>query len=260
MTAPRMFRWEWAPEPAWQHALDQVFTPSAGLGRLVVRWSPGLEEHPTQRWVIDQLIPLRACFTMDYRQARVIPIPAMQQYLDVVERPAGAPWPAPHHLRLWRTLQDTGCLAVPFWIVQGHQGGHKLQYDRLDQIWAQFRTGRLDAPRPGALPYAPFDRRVVDALVAQDRFRGAYADCLAESEGRVQDAERRVRELLAAETDASVGAVCDEVGRGVLAMDLPRQERPVDYRELTDAYVETGQIAGTGASMTAGEAIGLRPA
>ena len=248
-----MFEWTRTPDPAWQAMIDSAFPPAANGSGLTLRWQPGSTDSPVQRWVVYQMIPQDQCFVMDPVDGR-LPIPAMAQYLVAIARLRQADDPLPHWLQTMHdTLQLTGCLAVPFWIVQGTGGGHRVTYGRVEQAWSQFTTGQLEPPYPGALPYADPDVRLVRAMVASDRWRGQWATVLAESNGRMEQAEREIRRRMQAESAASMGELVDEVGAGLVDADIPRVETRVDYREQLDRYVETGEVvagnthlAGTG--------------
>ena len=243
-----MFRWDRTPDPAWQAALDQAFPRSANGSGLVVRWQPGTPESPVQRWVVDQWLPVEQCFCMDYANGGRVPIPVMAHYLRELARNRAdlPPWLA----RIHRVVTDHGCLPVPLWIVQGVEGGHPVTYSTVDRIWAQYRTGQPDAPAPGSLPYADFDERVVQGLVQRDRWRGVWSTALAEAEGREDEAERAVRRLLDASTQASMAEVIDRVAPGVLAT-APRDGRVYDYQAEIDQYLETGEIASRAVPITA---------
>ena len=247
---PDLFLWDRTPDPAWQEALDTAF-PRAGNGSgLVVRWGAGLPERPTQRWVIDQMIPADQCWVTDFREARRLPIPPMGQYLSGLERYRGKVMP-PWLQRSHDTMERTRCLAVPFWIVQGAQGGHPLRYEKVDQLWSQFLTGSLEPPHPGALPYADFDNRVVRALVGRDRWRGQYQSVLAEVEGSEAEAEKRIRHLMHEWVEAQVSEVVDEVMPTLVDADLPRESGGGrDYRAAVEEYLESGEIAGPVGNLT----------
>jgi len=202
-----------------------------------------MPDSPTQRWVIDQMIPADQCWVTDYREGRRIPLPVMGQYLVELERHRNTPLPQ-WVQRIKDTMERTGCLAVPFWILQGDRGGHKLRYETADRILAQGLTGEGDPPPPGALPYVAFDERVVTGLVRADRFRGYFQSVLAEKDYREAEAEREVRRRIQERIDASLGETLEEILPGLLALDLPRVEHAPDYREAADRYDETGVLEG----------------
>lgn len=59
--------------------------------------------------------------------------------------------------------------ARPCWIIQGTKGGHHATYTEAQREDHRRLGLPLEPPKPGALPYAPFDERVVRQLVEMSK-------------------------------------------------------------------------------------------
>jgi hypothetical protein len=69
----------------------------------------------------------------------------------------------------WRMYRRFGVHARPFWVVQGFQGGHYYSFDRATRELMKAMQKPVEPPAVGALPYAPFDGRVVRQLINHNR-------------------------------------------------------------------------------------------
>lgn len=65
----------------------------------------------------------------------------------------------------WDLHVATGCYPQPIWVVQGNHGGHKWNFTPQEQKLLGMQGLPEDPPTPGSLPYAPIDRRVINALL-----------------------------------------------------------------------------------------------
>lgn len=197
----------------WQAQLDHAVGYRPNLSRLLLRWEAGDPWEPIGRWVLWQALdPTRAnvepwlvkavkgpsprsrghwcgegyCLCRTPREAWV------QGATRVVDTAA------------WRLYRETGYVGTRWWVIQGQFGGHRFQLDReLDALEMRLRVQKgmpADTPAAGALPYAPFDNRVIDAI---QRYRRAV-DCFraldhAERTGKIMDGEEAEQATAAAE-------------------------------------------------------------
>lgn len=94
--------------------------------------------------------------------------------------------------------------ARPYWILQGDRGGTPCAYTALDTRLLQAAGQPADPPARGALPYAPWDGRVRDAIARNDRLVAlsrriealratASADALRAEADAAEEAYRRAR-------------------------------------------------------------------
>ena len=72
----------------------------------------------------------------------------------------------------WTLFQETGCFAVPCWIIQGDKGGHRWRLSGAE-LGALEQAGikSPELPLPGDLPYADYDQRTYRKLAEFDRLR-----------------------------------------------------------------------------------------
>lgn len=157
------------PDPSWQAALDAASPPDLD-GRLVLVWDAGDRWQPIARWTVLQVQPWRLVPEL-HRVALLGPHPRTDaQRLwnrDEQEFELVGPHTGPVDRLCWETaqrLRRQGVWSLPlrWWVVQGAEGGHPYDLSTIEEkLWQQ--QGRAYA-RPGLLPYAPFDARVLRAM------------------------------------------------------------------------------------------------
>ena len=160
----------------WIKEVEKVAPPSDRLSWLKVTWRPDWE-----RWCVWQMIPPAAVPAMmwgpDTRLIvraetilgnRLIRMAPDDRYRLILNR-------ANMTRHAWALHLETGCYPQPFWVVQGHAGGHKWQFSEEESRLAEMHGFPGDPPEPGVfadpdkrLPYAPVDYRVVEKLVPLD--------------------------------------------------------------------------------------------
>jgi len=156
------------PQPApadpseWQEMIDARWPrdgrmPAAGrYSWYLLRWEPGWEWAPVNRWVIMQMIPkehaLRSqAFMVDFLEMDPPEIvynkfaPKGQQIIH-----NGPPVTLAQH----RLYQEWECVPHTFWIVQGKRGGHPGSFKPWDKKEAFLRGMPTEPPEPGSMPYA----------------------------------------------------------------------------------------------------------
>lgn len=162
------------PPAAWVRELEAIGgAPTERQTHLRFYWWAGEEWDPIHRWSIWEMAPIAFLERQANYRTQVMPtLRALQ----------GAP---PVSLRVfdgvgkflysnaevtqeqWELYRATGCLARPFWILQGYQGGHKIRFTLQESQMLRLHRLPGDAPVPGSLPYAEWDRRSADALAQQ---------------------------------------------------------------------------------------------
>lgn len=175
LSVPRVYRRE--PPAAWQAALDAIAPPHRQKSRLLIRWHAGREFfdpsvgcrvwQPIERWIIWELIPstvMSPRFPAVARLAgpRIDGGVALRDLVGVrglleLDRTAC-------DREQWALYLETGQYARMVWVVQGSSGGHQRHFSEWQRMGLARRGLREDPPYPGELPYAPFDRRVLDQL------------------------------------------------------------------------------------------------
>lgn len=66
--------------------------------------------------------------------------------------------------------------ARPCWVIQGCNGGHQVDYDDATKELMRASGLPTEAPKPGTLPYAPFDERVVRQILRMSKLMKAKND------------------------------------------------------------------------------------
>jgi len=135
----------------------------------------------------------------------------------------------------WDLYQETGCFARPFWVIQGDRGGHKFQLSVPEAMLCRLHGLEGETPRPGDLPYAPWDSRVRDALLEQRRLYEAGRSGVPVGATREEaycvsrkDREQWFRTQLLAWLKPQVRQQVEENDSVLKALDLPVGEGPTD--------------------------------
>ena len=210
--------WATNPVPAdWQTDLDRL-CPGENVSRLVLHWLPGTKTEPVQRWAIWEVMP----------ESAVTKILEQERVLGIADSLIARLWKACHgedprrlgywSKGVWRTKSlvsreqwdishQTNGLPFLCWIVEGPRGGHAWQCSPFEQgFLLAAGVGPEDVqalqeawPNPGSQAYAPYDRRVFEALAERDQLR-QWREALNWTErsnrtqaGLIVDAEATVR-------------------------------------------------------------------
>jgi hypothetical protein len=165
------------PEPpevvaAWQARLETIAPRSDGAGWLLVYWEPGEEWWAVNRWIIANMVPK----ALLYKQAKFYESvegkdAAQNELFYELEGPSpreGAHYdeilgklvhsedrlPPSITQRQWLLWREHDAFAIPVWVVQGAEGGHKRSFNRVEELILK-RAGKPHvAPFPGELPYS----------------------------------------------------------------------------------------------------------
>lgn len=181
-----IFLYDRAVPPEWTRALHEVCPRYDGISWFGIVWEPGEEWDPIQRFMVWQFRTpenTRALILRDYPGCTGL----------TLEHPrANARWDktqgcyVKHDGTLARTdkltyelYQQTGCYGIRFHVIQGEHGGHRYNLSHLEKQVLKFGSnGKMkDVPRPGDLPYAPFDARVLVHFAKIERAAMARKVC-----------------------------------------------------------------------------------
>lgn len=153
--------------PRWRDQLYAVCgRPNGWLSWLEPVWHGDIG-----RMVLYQVIPPWATsplFWAEEQERRVVTIQnrrAPDPRYRVALNPEALTW------RQWQLYERFGAMAQPYWIVQGHRGGHKRQFSAVEQRLLAALGKPIDPPAGGDLSYAPLDQRVLDQLAQLDAMR-----------------------------------------------------------------------------------------
>lgn len=156
----------------WQSRLDDLFPPNREVSHLRLVWEPGMEWDEVGRWVIYQMLPPGRIplIVLPYLEG---PDPRSFVRYDTaakkVYRKRGAPLISRQQWLLYRETKHYG---MPFWVVQGKHGGHKIKFTKPERLVARLKGHRTgEPPKIGDLPYASPDNRTMEKLVALDEMR-----------------------------------------------------------------------------------------
>ncbi len=168
----------------WQPELDRIAQPTErGHSHLMLLWEPGENWAPVERWVIwemirPQLAPLNGSIWFDLMGP---PPRSFGRWDNVLERFKRTRTSLVNQ-RQWEVYQETGLYGRPVWIVQGEKGGHKRQWNSVEQNVAILAynlpaDSEVHPAVPGELCYAEPDERTVRLLAGLDMVR-RYGDVL----------------------------------------------------------------------------------
>ena len=209
-------------------------------------WESGTPLEPAQRWVLYEATPLGLVPPWKrelFLETPVCRCPTDPQVHGTCVRCGGVQ--SPGRARILSYLVQTECLALPFWVIQGDQGGHRSQYSDLEKSWQRLGHQPDEPPPTGSLSYAPFDRRVVRRLLHFRVAREAF-DHYADATGAEQEAaEQALRSAVAAYVDTAVEAAFDDLPltrRSRLVDELPRYTSSdrlrMDYAAARDTFIQ----------------------
>lgn len=162
-------RRDYAPPAAWARELARVTPKTDRYSWLNLVWVAGEPWAPVQRWCLYQMVPERLTppWIASYLDG---PNPRTMGYWSQRKQEWISKAPPISELQwlLWREHRAYGQL---WWIVQGEHGGHRAQLSDFESKLVRIRGYEGAWPEVGDLPYAPFDRRVLDRVVAFDKMQ-----------------------------------------------------------------------------------------
>jgi hypothetical protein len=230
-----MYRATREPDPAWQVELDAITGVSDHLPRLVVVWEAGTPDEPVQRWVVWELMP------KGWGHPEIL---HSLQHDHPDDRKALADV---RQFALWRQHQR---LALPFFVVQGHNGGHRLVWSSEEGALMRLLGFDAEPPRPGTLPYAEPDGRTWARIREHNVLAKAQGDLrrakqLKADERALLEKQYRTQavQMMCEDLDYEVAR---DIARGLADVDVPvasaAHERALAWEDARDEYIETGRI------------------
>lgn len=234
------------PPPEWVSALRAISPKSTIHSWLYLHWSPAI-----QRWVLYEMVPVTPIErqTSDWVIEELMgPHPDMRD--PTVDPPLCSPFQ-------WEAYRRFGVNARLAWIIEGTTGGHEVVYDQPTKELLK-ATGRpVDPPKPGSLPYAPFDGRVIRQIVAMDKLKQVRND-LAEFKRRntgagfdatQKEAFRQARAAMVKHLDDQLADCIADYKAALSHGELDKApERDVDWQAKDEhqkhSFIETGSLTG----------------
>jgi hypothetical protein len=158
----------------WQEELWRIAPPSSCLSWLLLHWEPGDPWQPVHRWIVMQMIPRKAINNLVLAELEG-PNPRDFGSYDSTKGRFVRHKQTLISRQQWELYRKWNCLAVPFWIIQGENGGHKKKFSKTEERIIAMATGRspneVSPPAPGDLCYAEPDERLIEKLGQMDRLR-----------------------------------------------------------------------------------------
>ena len=169
-------------DPAWQENIERLAPRSARNNWLKIHWFAGWDYEPIQRWRIFEMFPLlgsvpteiledlRGLSPRDPENGKWV-TPGFQVLQEEQDTKRWLSWSSVDFDQ-WTLYQQTGCFAVPCWIIQGDNGGHRWRLSTSEiGVLADSGITAPQLPLPGTLPYSDYDQRTFDQLAEFDKLR-----------------------------------------------------------------------------------------
>lgn len=222
LIVPKMFTYDPPHSPAtirdWQRELDAHTYQGPRISQLVIRWEPGDPWQPIGRYLIWQCVdPMYVTIEPWIRKALHGPSPRSKGHYCApgwcfceikANRWTGGATKL-IDTATWRLYRDTSLYGQRWWTIQGEHGGHRFQWasDELAATAAQVKGKPTQTPAPGDIPFAPFDQRVIRAVLAERRV-SALVDALKSIGATKASMDREDQEA----TEAKAKAIWDWTG------------------------------------------------
>ncbi len=241
----------------WQAELDELFPPSDFASHLKIVWVSGDDWYVddvwqgVERFYLFEMVPER--FVDDYLINEVKHMPRPVVRYDTVMKTVSRTDCFCTRLQ-WDLYQETGFYPKPYWVIQGDRGGHQRWFTQLEKQWLTLQSLPIDPPLPGMLPYAPFDKRVIEKVLRHDKLRQIGNRLMAMRGSQLEqyktlqkDLEQKFREEIVGFLKDQIGA---EEGADVVKDLRARDNAPLvdtDYGRLLDTaeqnFIEHGRTA-----------------
>lgn len=165
----------------WERALREYSPVSRVVPWLALRWFP-LRKKAVGRWVLSECVAEELIAEKD------------RDIVTILQGPK--PSTLPPNMRAvvesfvndyqWSMYRTHRVWARELWILQGTNGGHATAYSPQEQDVLRLCGLPTDPPAVGALPYAPFDQRVIARMRERNRLTklGNNLDTLRKSGAR----------------------------------------------------------------------------
>lgn len=242
----------------WQDTLDKYFPPNPNTTHLKIVWVPGddwevetsegLVWQGVERFYLFEMLPEEFIDWYTLAELKDMPRPIVRYDSVLKEVTNGNRMVT----RLqWDLYQETRHYAKPFWVIQGDNGGHQRFFTTFEKQQLELLGLPTDPPLPGTLPYAPFDKRVLNKVLEHDKLRqiGDQLMMLRETQKEKYkrhqaDMEKKFRERIVAFVAEQVDPeTARDIKRGI------RDDAPIidkDFYALeeqaTERFIETGSL------------------
>lgn len=245
MSEDSVFYWTREAPRSWHEQVEALAPKQDRSSHMLLWWESGTPIAPAQRWAIYQAIPFQYVdgWKMDAFLADK-PCRCLRQWQPEERCPKCLGLISPGRYRISNYLYETGCLALPYWVIQGHDGGHRRLYSQVDQQAARLLNQPQEPPETGSLCYAPVDNRVIRKIRANDLAQRAFFDLRDAAEHDRKAAQLAFNTALSDYVDLGVEKAMDEVPiqrRGFMVDELPQNHttdrRRVDYELERELFI-----------------------
>lgn len=215
--------------PEWERRLREISPKSDAHSWLAFRW---FDE--AQRWLLYDCLPVR--FVTDNEKIADLggPDPETPEGENVLV--------SRFQQQMFRAHR---VLANPCWVIQGSHGGHHAAYDRATQEAHRALGLPPEPPKPGALPYADFDERVVRHLVEMSklvRFKNDFGE-FKRRYGTVDGQKREAAKALRAAREQYVKWINSQFADGDELFATAYQKGELEHAPRTDDdFVEKDEL------------------
>jgi hypothetical protein len=216
--------------PEWERRLREISPISDVHSWLAFRW---FDE--AQRWLLYECVPIR--FILDETLIEDLggPDPDTDAGKDILV--------SRYQQEMFRNHRVH---ARPCWVIQGTRGGHHAAYDKATQEDHRAMGLPPEPPKPGQLPYADFDERVVAQLVEMSklvRFKNDFGE-FKRRFGSVDGQKREAAKALRAAREKYVRFINSQFEDGDEEFKTAyRQGAFEDAPRSNDDYVEANEQA-----------------
>lgn len=260
------FSYDRPPLPEqWERELSYIAPPSNFVTWLKLRFVTGDPWEPVGRWCIYQMrAPRLIANRVDLLRELRGPHPrsaghycADNQFSHCGCRKKLGMWNGGAARMVsrdtWELFQETGHYGKLWWVLQGDQGGHRYQLDKIESRVSMMMGGPKDTPAPGNLPYAEWDRRAFLKIVQLDRVRmwkhvtdWTYRNH-EQMDAQDEQEARMAREALWGWLGTQVKSTVEKIGRsGCAALKeaarnetMTKDEGRVDLEAIQRDFIET---------------------
>jgi hypothetical protein len=230
-------RWDREVPAEWQASLDSAFPPNDRVSWLRVAWHPGIA-----RWVLYQMIPRPATARFFLEDEPVL----RQNFTTRGRPPIALDLLSPPQRKLY---DETGCVALLYWVIEGTHGGHQWQWDEIESSVSQMHGGPAEPPEAGSQEYAEFDQRVLNKVAARDQLR-LYKQCLAfwernpeQMDAEDREADKAMREEMWKWLGTQVDEIVEENRSDVMQMAAEMPRAPggpePDWEAMEEGFINT---------------------
>lgn len=178
------------PDPQWEADLRRINPISTHFTHLRFYWY-----RAAMRWVLYDCLPGHL---IQDDETKYGPTMTGKELLAALNGPP------PRELEAW---QETGIsdmqhemyrlhrvFALPFWVLQGENGGHQVMYSPWEQNLLLAKGLPAEPPKIGTLPPCPFDQRVIQQLNQRNR-RIQLGERLMKMSGSVEFANAEMEQI-----------------------------------------------------------------